>query len=257
MTRVLDYRSSHLAAGKGEEYDRRFVENPHRAMMWRFEQEILDGILTTRLSRTEIRHLDFACGTGRILAHFEQRSVRSVGVDLSASMLSVARQRIETAQIIEADITRDDVLSGERFNLITAFRFFPNAGVELRAEAMRALLAHLDPDGYLVFNNHLNSSSTMLRLARLVGQSRGLGMTTIEVDRMVEGAGLEIVEIHHLGILPSNDRYLFLPLSVVQRVERWAMRYRVFRRLSQNLIYVCRPKSSERVRDQMAASESR
>ena len=236
----VDYRESHLAADKGEAYDRRFSENPHRAMMWQMEQKILAWAVETLLPDRPIRHLDFACGTGRILAYLEPRAQESVGVDLSPSMLNVARRRVARASVIEADVTRDDVLGARTFNLITAFRFFPNAQDTLRREAMSALVRHLDDDGYLIFNNHLNNASAMMRLAHAVGKYRNLGMDGSEVDDLVAGAGLEVVAVRHLGVMPSNDRYRFLPIALLRPFEQWASRYDIFRRVSQNLIYVCR-----------------
>ena len=239
MRRAVDYRESHLAADKGESYDRRFADNPHRSLMWEMEKRILDRVLTTLYDGRRITHLDFACGTGRLLAYLEPRARESVGVDLSPSMLAVARRSVSNATLIEADLTRADVLAGRKFDLITAFRFFPNAQPTLRQEAMSAILRHLDDSGYLVFNNHLNSSSTMLRLARLAGRSKGLGMEAAEVTRLLDDAGLQVVAVHHLGIMPSNDRYLFMPLALLGRVERYAAKHDVFRNISQNLIYVC------------------
>src|SRR5690606_14962083 len=113
----------------------------------------------------------------------------------------------------------------------------------LRDQALRVLVRHMAPRGHIVFNNHLNNSSAFLRLAHAVGKARHLGMSHGEVKDMTTRAGLEIIDVYHLGILPSNDRYLLLPLSVVRRVERWAAGMEMFRRWSQNLIYVCRQMS--------------
>ena len=73
------------------------------------------------------------------MSYLEDRTKSAVGVDLSPSMLEVARKNKRSAEIIEADLTRSDVLGDRKFNLITAFRFFPNAEAELRSEAMQVL----------------------------------------------------------------------------------------------------------------------
>jgi len=46
-------------------------------------------------------HLDVACGTGYAVEYFEKRGFRSVGVDASLSMLSVARKR--AGSLVAAD----------------------------------------------------------------------------------------------------------------------------------------------------------
>jgi len=85
---------------------------------------ILDEILSTFYKDIKIYHLDFACGTGRILHYLAGRVSCSVGVDLSPSMIEVASRNNKTSEIIQTDITRNDVLGERKFNLITAFRFF-------------------------------------------------------------------------------------------------------------------------------------
>lgn len=237
---MSDYRESHLALDKGEAYDRRFVDTPHRAMMWELERAILDEVVGTMFPDRSANHLDFACGTGRILRHLARFARRSVGVDVSPSMLAVARRAVEGAELLEVDLTRTDILGERTFNLITAFRFFPNAQPRLRDEVMDILVRHLAPGGYLIFNNHLNSSSAFIKLAHLAGKARTLGMSHGEVESMLGRARLEVVGIRHIGVLPSNDRYMFLPKAIVRAVEEWAAQQQMFRRVSQNLIYVCR-----------------
>ena len=90
------------------------------------------AVLRDHAPRTPLVHLDFACGTGRILEYFAGRVDSSTGVDVSDSMMEVAGRWPPKAELIEADLTQNDVLGDRRFNLITAFRFFPNAEPELR-----------------------------------------------------------------------------------------------------------------------------
>ncbi len=66
----LPYPDRHKA--RGRDYHETFSPevNPYRAMVWRLEQRVLDRILQDHLRSEKIAHLDFACGTGRILGHF-------------------------------------------------------------------------------------------------------------------------------------------------------------------------------------------
>ena len=156
------YRESHLH--KGTDYHETFVSFPHRATIWGLEQWLLLKIVRKHFLNEPPRHLDFACGTGRILGYLSPYCRSAVGVDISASMLDVARGNETRAEIMEADITRDDILGKREFDLITAFRFFPNAEFELRKEALGALARHLSGEGVLVFNNHKNAGSLRRRL---------------------------------------------------------------------------------------------
>src|SRR4030095_13126711 len=120
---VRSYRESHLE--KGADYHAVFRDNPRRALLWALEQEHLARILRRFLADRPIEHLDFACGTGRILALLEDRTHSSTGVDVSASMLDVARKNVRRSQLIEGDLTRADLLGGRRARLLQCRLCFP------------------------------------------------------------------------------------------------------------------------------------
>ena len=202
---ALPYVERHK--GRGADYAETFSPeaNPYRAMVWRLERRALDDILRRYLVPGKIAQLDFACGTGRILGHFRDQVASATGVDVSPSMMEVARTAAPAAELIEADLTRNDVLGDRSFDLVTAFRFFPNAEPELRRSALSALARHLAPGGILVFNNHKNRNSLRRRLLRLLGRDVvTLGtMSHVEVESLVAGAGLQILEVVPLAVLPT------------------------------------------------------
>ena len=71
-------------------------------------------------------------------------------------MLEEAQRKLKRTEIIQADITKEDIFAGREFNLITAFRFFLNAEENLRKDALNTITSLLSEDGYFVFNNHRN-----------------------------------------------------------------------------------------------------
>jgi len=239
----LDYRNSHKDPSKGESYDKAAHEGRLRALTWAWEQKVLCRIIETRLAGKEVHYLDFACGTGRIIGFLESRVTSATGVDVSESMMTVARKKTTRANLLLADITSSTALEGRQFNLITAFRFFPNAQDGLRREALAALMQHLSNDGCLVFNNHLQRSSLTSRLLRLWGRLRGSkpvpGMTMEEVQQLLSGAGLRIIDACHWGVIPATDKYIPLPSRWLAAIEALLGRYRVLRPLAQNVIFVC------------------
>ena len=235
-----DYRRSHLDPGKGESYQDAFARNPYRSMIWGLEKRILDRLLDTDFEGRPIRHLDFACGTGRILAYVADRAEVSVGVDVSPSMLAVAKAGAGRSELIEADLTASDVLGDRGFNLITAFRFFPNAQPSLREEAMRVLLKHLSPGGWLVFNNHKNSGSFKARLARLRRRGGTEGMSAAEVRALLDGNGLKIARQRSIGIAPASERHLLLPAALLRPLEAFLSDRPFLRGWGEDVIYCCR-----------------
>jgi SAM-dependent methyltransferase len=236
----LPYTDRHKA--RGRDYDETFSEevNPYRAMVWRLEQRALNEIVHGYLSAGKIAHLDFACGTGRILSHLAEHVRSATGVDVSSSMMEVAGEIAPKAELIEADLTGTDVLGDRQFDLITAFRFFPNAEPELRRAVFLVLARHLAPDGVLVFNNHKNRNSLRRRVTRAFGREITRGtMTHAEVDALVAQAGLRVLRVIPFGIVPVSDRHLLLPVVPLEHVERWLSRLPMLAPVAQDIIYVC------------------
>ena len=246
-----NYRASH--EGKGDSYHARFLENPKRALMWSIEQRVLKNITGSFLAGKDIDYLDFACGTGRVLALMEKETQNATGVDVSKSMLEVARKNVTRAEVIEGDITRNAVLPGREFDLITAFRFFPNAEDQLREDAMNALAKRLKPGGFLVFNNHKSASALSYRVVKMLRRNSAdqptaktevrpgaadRRMTKAEVQRLVESAGLHIRKAYPIGILPDYETRLLRPRFLVSMIEKVASRLPISS-FAENIIYVC------------------
>jgi len=235
-SRSQSYRDSHL--DKGPEYHSGFLENPRRALLWRLEQNLLRRIVRRFLGDRPFDHLDFACGTGRILTLLERYSRSSTGVDVSSSMLAVARTQVQRAELVQGDLTTSDLLAGRRFDLITAFRFFPNAEPELRRDAIRALASRLAPDGILVFNNHRNLSSLPFRLVRLLRGRNERGMSHEEAQALVAGAGLRILARYHAGVVPEYETRTLRPRALVTVLET-AASHLPLADLAEDVLYVC------------------
>ncbi len=200
-----DYRDSHM--GRGQDYHAIFTESPHTAKLWQMERSALDQAVQRFFPVEPPTHLDFACGTGRILHHLQPLVASSVGVDISASMLEVARKNSPSAQFIVGDLTQDDLLQGQSFDLITAFRFFPNAQPDLRSQVMSKLAELLTPRGIIVFNNHLNADSLYQSLLARTGRDPGHAMPMSEVDDLVASSGLQIRQESGFMLVPVPFPY--------------------------------------------------
>jgi Methylase involved in ubiquinone/menaquinone biosynthesis len=233
-----DYRRSHSEAGKGREYQANFRLYKWRAHLWSREQEVLKDIVGHHFGDRPVRHLDFACGTGRVLKLLGPHVSSSTGVDVSESMLEVCRAECPESRVLLGDVTQHDLFEPGSFDLITAFRFFPNAQDELRRIAITRLANLLAPGGILVFNNHKHSGSITFKILGLVGRSRRV-MSFGEVERLVRAANLRIVSTHSMGCLPAEERLMLFPASVHDAADRVAGSLGLARHLGQNQIYVC------------------
>jgi SAM-dependent methyltransferase len=244
---VKDYRNSHIQPGKGSFYElKSFAKNSANSSLWKLEREYLSSVVEKFVVKKD-KYLDFACGTGRIIADFADSFTEAEGVDISESMLTVAREKQIKANLIKVDITKDDTIISDNFDLITTFRFFLKAQNSLRRQVIAILAKKLAPEGVLIFNIH-NARPSLLWLQNTImyifGSKKIPSMSRCQVNQLVEEAGLEIVETIAMGIIPKAAH-------IVLRAKLWLwldnMLYRIafLRRFGSNVIYVCRRKNSK------------
>ena len=62
-------------------------------------------------------HLDLACGVGTLCSLFYKRKIATKGVDISNSMLEIAKENFNLIEFIKADIT--SYIPLEKYDLIT------------------------------------------------------------------------------------------------------------------------------------------
>lgn len=238
MPSETDYTSSHKTEGKGIFYDEHYKNDPWRKFLWSREKLALSDILNVYFQNRDINLLDFACGTGRVAGFLESRVATSVGVDVSDSMLEIAKKKLTKTEIIKADITKEKVLAGRKFNLITAFRFFLNAEPELRKAALKSLVPLLEKDGYFVFNNHRNATSPLVRFRYGRKRKQRNFMSMDEMYAIVGEFGLEIVRIYPVGFLSLSK--IKLPQLCNRLVDSGAAKFECLRHYSESPIAICR-----------------
>jgi predicted TPR repeat methyltransferase len=232
------YTDSHKKPGRGDSYDEHFVTLRWRRFLWSREQLALTNFVDEFFKDRDIHLLDFACGTGRIVRFLENRVVTAVGVDVSESMLVKAKRKLTRTELIQADITKDNVLKGRKFNLITAFRFFLNAEPELRIAALNTLVPLLDGEGYFVFNNHRNQDSPLVRFKYNRRRKKRNFMSMEEMRDMIRQVGLEIIKIYPVGFLPL--RKITLPGILNTVIDNIAVKFDCLQNFSESPIAVCK-----------------
>jgi SAM-dependent methyltransferase len=246
------YRKHFSDESKATEYDRiHYGEGSYSEILWKIEQRQLNTILEElRLTHDQISYLDFAAGTGRIIALMENKVDAATGIEISQSMIDRARGRLQKANMICADITQPGSEIEGKYDMITAFRFILNAEPALRLAGLRALAARLkDETSILVFNNHGNLYSHKL-LFWPIHKLRFLGtayspeanyLTNHQVCRIANQAGLQVIRIAGCGMLGGKSSRLF-GNDFVARVEERLSHLRLLRPLAGNQMYVARLK---------------
>lgn len=209
--------------------------------IWRMESEYVAAVLDRRFPDGIDRYLDFACGSGRVLALIAPRAANAAGVDVSEQMLAVARQRVPAATLEQRDITRE-WHAAEQFDVVSAFRFFLNAEPDLRRDALRALHARLNEDGVLIVNLHGNPWSMRavgVAVRRVLLRQTFNDLSLRAFSGLLRQTGFEIEEWHGFGLLVARVFNLFGP-RLPDAAERLARRFPVLQHFCVDLVVVCR-----------------
>ena len=235
---VADYESKEYGAGS------------YSSCIWNLQRPVLEKILANfrpRHSRP-VRLLDFACGTGRVMAALENQADAIEGIDISENMVAVARGKCPTAQLKVGDILLQPELLQHKYDFITAFRFLLNVEPETRAKVLRRLREVIQPDGFLITNVHGNSRS--LRHPAIVWrrwrerlQPTGamLNEMSPEVTRqLLHASGFKIVRQFGFGILPPT-LYRTPLRRAAAAVDAALAGERRWNDYAIDMLFVCRP----------------
>jgi SAM-dependent methyltransferase len=120
--------------------------------------------------------LDAGCGTGRVAIELARHGIEVVGVDVDASMLSVARARAPDLEWIQADLSTLHL--GRSFDVVLLAGNVPIFCPEPSRRALiAACAAHVSSDGHLVAGFQLDR-----------------GYALADWDRGCQEAGLELAQ---------------------------------------------------------------
>lgn len=206
MKRHDSYRESHAAQDMGVKYEV-FLSSRIDADIWRLQSgPQLAAWLDELVADHAGSHLDFACGTGRILEVIAPRFAQATGVDISVQMLALARERFPGVDLLLGDVTREPGLVPGVFDSATIFRFFANAEPALREEVAAWLSAHLKGGGVLIGNTHSHtwSWSGGLNLMAHVFLRRGARtLSRAEMTRLLDRHGFTVQRWQGYRIMPT------------------------------------------------------
>ena len=238
-TAVADYESKEYGAGS------------YAARIWEMQRPVVEKIITDFRGgqKNPARLLDFACGTGRVIATLEPLVDAAEGIDISPNMVALARAKCRRASLQVGDILSQPELLQGKFDVITAFRFLLNVEPAVRRCILKKLRDVLRaPDGLLIVNVHGNSRS--LRHPAIVWRRRRERahptgamlneMSPAETRRLLHDCGFQIVRQFGFGMLPPT--FYRTPLrGLVEVVDRSLAGENILSNLSIDLMFVCRP----------------
>jgi ubiquinone/menaquinone biosynthesis C-methylase UbiE len=130
--------------------------------------------------------LDVGCGGGRHTRAFAERGVHCVGLDLSATLLHLARQ-VTSAPLVRADMRQLPIRPASidlTVNLFTSFGYFDRDAEH--SAALAEMIGTLKLRGWFVID-FLNPAAVLQRL--VPQETLVVGGDTVEVTRSVSADG--------------------------------------------------------------------
>lgn len=224
----------------------------YSSQIWQWQRPVVEQVLRDfQRGRTgPLRLLDFACGTGRVLACVESLADVAEGVDISENMVALARAKCRKAQLKVGNILSQPELLQKPYDVITAFRFLLNVEPGVRQAVLQRLReVILAPAGLLLLNVHGNSRS--LRHPAIVWRrwrerSHPSGtmlneMSPDETKTLLHASGFQVVRQYGFGILPPTlYRTPFRkPAAAVDKLFAGDNQWRNF---SIDMMFVCQPR---------------
>jgi len=132
------------------------------------------------------RVLDVACGAGRHARVFEAAGARCIGLDLSQTLLRLARQ-VTKAPLVRADMRQLPIRPGSMdltVNLFTSFGYFDHDAEH--TAALTEMIGTVRPGGWFVID-FLNPAAVRLQL--VPEETMQVSGATIQVSRSVSPDG--------------------------------------------------------------------
>ena len=235
-----DYRASQVE--KGDYYDAALEGSVFDKYMADWEKIYIPKIVHTLFPKGLNRYLDFACGTGRITEQIAPLALHSTAVDISPTMIAVARKKCLATRFHLGDITKEDPDLGQ-FDLVSSFRFFGNAQDELRDVALHAITKRLAPDGRLLINSHRNPRAIYALLDRLTGGNSGnMDLHLGKLRNLHSRHGLEIELLQPIGAWMYRSSIMNLTTSDNPKAIRNELRFggAAFASIAPDIILVAR-----------------
>jgi len=231
-----------------ESYERT-TQTKHISLIYNLEKEVLDNFFY-KINAKDLSVMDFACGSGRWTKYLETKFSKTFGVDVSQKMIDLAKKKCNNTQFIKTDVTsKNNSMSDQKFDIITAFRFYKNAEKELREDVTKEIPKYLKKGGYFIFDLHLNTYSfngvfaniiKFLKIDRMVNISK-LALTTIslkEIDQLFKNTSLKIIDYWGMGVLPGRANTIILPYKTLYELEKYFTLNKKFRSICYNILII-------------------
>ncbi len=221
-----------------------YRKGSHDDIIWKVEQTYFEKLLNKFApDHANSDALDFACGTGRILAFMVKQVKTLVGVDISAEMLARAKAKVPDVQLICTNILENSqIVPGDK-DIVTSFRFLLLSEPKLHEACVKELVTKMRNDrSIMILNTHGNPFSfralSTLRNKIFRPSARKLPSFSLgDMKRLAEKSGLKLVGVAGMGYLPPF-LYRILPTGFCEFMERLLANKPILWRFGTHIFFV-------------------
>lgn len=173
----------------------KYVEVREKQEWWHKEQAGLKELLKEIPDKTSV--LDVPFGTGRFVEYYLEKDQSVYGLDISADMLEVARQaldsRADKCAITIGDATRLPYRS-EAFDVVVCFRFLSSIICYRDAKTVLAELCRVTR-GYAILEFHWSQNSVRRWRAPGAAEAMGSQLFFPEIVALLREHGFAVVKV--------------------------------------------------------------
>lgn len=231
----IEYTQKYLAVSEVCTYKRSLMSIRDR-LITLLEADFIEKVADKFLRDSERNLLDVATGSGRLISQLECHVDRSIGLDTSAAMISLAKNDTERSTFMRGDAEHLPFRDNS-FQLVTCFRLFINLPKSVRRKFLLECKRILKNRGILVIDNHCNK----IGLTGLLGALRGRLsssknnpfklyslMTSLQVEYELRSAGFKTCESMYTFI-PTISHFPFISPLMQARIDRCLVRLPLLR----------------------------
>jgi SAM-dependent methyltransferase len=248
------YQSRFLEKDVAEDYaQREYGAESYSTFIWRWQAPLVERLLREIQQKDPTgRHLDFACGTGRITQLTEKIFPEVDALDISSAMVELARATCPRARFFVGNVLEDPNLCPGPYASATAFRLLLNLDPPLRLPILAGLNQRLKPGGMLLVNLHGNRHSMRhpailwkrwrLDKSKLNDTIMLNDMSRSEVEKDLEASNFVVEHVYGTGVLPPTV-YRWPLRSLWSRIDSGLSGISFLNSFCVDLLFVCRKKS--------------
>ncbi|WAA13164.1 class I SAM-dependent methyltransferase [Fervidibacillus halotolerans] len=132
-------------------------------------ERILQTIYEKAMEKRNSKILDIGFGTGQLTTRLYKSGQRIYGIDFSRKMISIAKEKMPEAHLIEWDLSMGlpDVVKEHRYDTIISTYTLHHFTDEKKISLLKEFLSLLTPDGKILIGDIAFKSRKQLEMCRM------------------------------------------------------------------------------------------